>query len=329
MTIALHNLPAAAITLIRKDIQRSVAVKCGTKPVPIPVSHLLEGPISEGTTPPPTLLYEVFRQYDDRLILFPDHLRRYEASFRHLYPTVACEGALLAVSAAVESLLEAHRAEFPIRQNIKILSWGPTPEQCLCYYIRSSYPPDEWYTTGIRAGLLVNADRGSNPNDKVVQADLRLRATTAQACLSAFEVLLLHGGEADPLVPEGSRSNFILVKGAGSDAVVESSMDEDILIGITLLAVKRECAAAGIPFHQRKLRLSDVLQADAVAMLGTSVGVLPIKEVVVGLSELPNLPPFAQGAFTPSGEGVAVHTKRSNEHPLMLHLQKAYTATTF
>eukprot|EP00658_Telonema_sp_P-2_P051053 TRINITY_DN39064_c0_g1_i1.p1 TRINITY_DN39064_c0_g1~~TRINITY_DN39064_c0_g1_i1.p1 ORF type:complete len:145 (+),score=39.31 TRINITY_DN39064_c0_g1_i1:48-482(+) len=85
-----------------------------------------------GTTP---LLYEVFRQYDDRLILYPDHMQRYEKSLSHVYPTASVDANTNAVRMAVDALMKAHADEAPIRQNIKIVSWGPSPHECICYYL--------------------------------------------------------------------------------------------------------------------------------------------------------------------------------------------------
>ena len=327
--MSLQALPSSVVALMRKDVRRSVAVLCAATPTLLPVPAIMEGEVpAEAVSGAPTLLYEVFRQYDDRLILYPDHMLRYEKSLSHVYPTASVDANTKAVRVAVETLMKAHADEFPIRQNIKIVSWGPSPYECVCYYIHSRYPPDEWYTQGIRTGLLVDADR-SNPNDKVVQADLRQRAAAAQKELDAFEVLLLNKGDADPLVPEGSRSNYILVSGNGKDAAVLSSEDEDILIGITLTAVQRVCGRLGIHYHKRKLRLSDVLEADAIAMLGTSVGVLPMRELVVSKGDLASLPPKCQKLFVPRGDNMAALLKPSQDNPIIQQLVEAYTSAIF
>lgn len=326
--MSLHSIPSSVVALMRKDVRRSVAVLCAATPTLLPVPTIMEGEVPAevvGTTP---LLYEVFRQYDDRLILYPDHMQRYEKSLSHVYPTASVDANTNAVRMAVDALMKAHADEAPIRQNIKIVSWGPSPHECICYYIQSSYPPDGWYTQGIRMGLLVDADR-TNPNDKVVQSDLRQRAGDAQKVLEAYEVLLLNKGDSDPLVPEGSRSNYILVSGKGKDAAVLSSVDEDILIGITLTAVQRVCGKLGIPFHKRKLRLSDVLEADAIAMLGTSVGVLPVRELVVTKEGLPALPPACQKLFVPRSDNTAALLKPSHDHPIIQQLVEAYTSAIF
>lgn len=325
----MQSIPSSVVALMRKDVRRSVAVLCAATPTLLPVPAIMEdeGPAKVVACTAP-LLYEVFRQYDDRLILYPDHMLRYEKSLSHVYPSASVDTNTNAIRVAVDALMKAHAEEYPIRQNIKIVSWGPSPYECVCYYIHSSYPPDEWYAQGIRAGLLMDADR-ANPNDKVVQADLRQRAVDAQKVLEAYEVLLVNKGNPDPLVPEGSRSNFILVSGKGKDAAVLSSEDEDILIGITLTAVQRVCGKLGIPFHKRKLRLSDVLEADAVAMLGTSVGVLPIRELVVTKGDLSALPPQYQKLFVPRDDNKAALLKPSHDHPVVQQLVEAYTSAIF
>ena len=75
---------------------------------------------------------------------------------------------------------------------------------------------------------------------------------------------------------------------------------------------------------------SDVLQADAIAMLGTSVGVLPIRELVVEKADISALPPDSQRLFSPtSSDNVAALQKPSQDHPVVQQLVAAYTSATF
>jgi len=142
---------------------------------------------------------------------------------------------------------------------------------CL-YFVNAHYPPPELYAEGVTLRLLRDAQR-ELPNAKIVQATLRERAVEEQKRTGCFEVLLCH---KDGLVPEGSRSNFLLIAANGH---VEMSCDEDVLLGITRKAVEECCAAAGIPVTKRKLYVDDVMNATAIAMTGTSVGVLPVARV--------------------------------------------------
>lgn len=170
--------------------------------------------------------------------------------------------------------------------------------------IKSFYPPESWYETGAVLGVLLNATR-HDPNAKAIQAEVRGRAVAMQTEFECFEVLLC-GPAPTFYVPEGSRSNYIAITASGT---VLSSPDQDILIGITLGIVKRICRdELNIPFLQRKISLRELLldavsngaqkggggkdtpstsvgggtaengdRIVALAMTGTSVGVLPIR----------------------------------------------------
>jgi branched-subunit amino acid aminotransferase/4-amino-4-deoxychorismate lyase len=140
------------------------------------------------------------------------------------------------------------------------------------YFIKAFYPPPEMYAKGTTLRILRDAQRDL-PNAKVIQATLRERAIDEQTRTGCFEVLLCH---KDGLVPEGSRSNYFLISRQGE---VVMSRDEDVLLGITRLAIEDCCRAAGIPVVKRALYEKDVMDAEAVAMTGTSVGVLPVARI--------------------------------------------------
>ena len=178
--------------------------------------------------------------------------------------------------------------------NVKIMCWQQDDTNVyvvVSFLIKSTYPPLSWYVDGITVGLLLNAQR-SDPNHKVVHEALRERAALAQSSLGAFEVLLVSplmisvSASIDLITvrgvtfpkkslkaPEGSRSNYLLVDSSGE---VVSSLHSDILVGVTMSVVD-ECLERRVTY--RPLFLEDVLMAQAIAMLGTSVGVLPIRRL--------------------------------------------------
>jgi branched-subunit amino acid aminotransferase/4-amino-4-deoxychorismate lyase len=140
------------------------------------------------------------------------------------------------------------------------------------YFVKAFYPPKSLYEEGAYLRLLHNAHR-TDPNAKIIQSTLRERAATLEQKTGCFEVLLCHD---DGLVTEGARSNYFLVSAEGE---VVMSADDDVLLGITRQAIEACCAEAGIPVVKRKLYVADVLAAPAIAMTGTSVGVLPVSRV--------------------------------------------------
>ncbi|AAZ10815.1 Aminotransferase class IV, putative [Trypanosoma equiperdum] len=150
------------------------------------------------------------------------------------------------------------------------------------YYVTSFFPPEDWYEEGTRYAMLYDAQRHT-PNAKILQVPLRERAKALQQTTNAFEVLLVSDNRRHYLVPEGSRSNYLIVSG---DESLLCSLEEDILVGITLRVARRAAACARLPpLRHRKLVLGDICLAKSIAMLGTSPGVLPIKEIQVFYDE--------------------------------------------
>lgn len=224
---------------------------------------------------------------------------------------------------AVRDVIAA-QPEDNIEQNVKVIAWlgdrkentmenvalgtnilplGEVPHpssrfSIAAFFITSTYPPVAWYEAGggTHVALLYHAAR-SNPNAKIVQAPLRLRAAEQQKRLHAFESLLVHGPEDAYKVPEGTRSNLLcILETAHNEVAVVGSLDKDILVGVTLSALRQRVTkylaaqsllpsqaerALQLQWHQRDVVLADVLLARSLVMLGTSVGVLPISTVTV------------------------------------------------
>lgn len=265
----------------------------------------------------------------------------------------------------------AAQPEDDVEQNLKVIAWLGTPTSiddpgCIlpspptalhpsdffsvaAFYITSTYPPTSWYEAGggTRVALLYHAAR-SNPNAKIVQAPLRQRAAEQQKRLGVFESILVHAAEDGYKAPEGSRSNFlcILDEGAVGDGdggaalpTVVGSKDRDILVGVTLCALRqgvgRYSDPHGAPFRweQRDVTLADILKARSVVMLGTSVGVLPIASIVVseGEEEHAELQRYilahGQACGTPQvdrRDGVGLVHKQSTTDPVVHALMKLY-----
>lgn len=252
--------------------------------------------------------YDVVRFRGGKGLFTRDHMQRLHRSVAALYDvnisTVEGNADVLAqwikqCTEAVHKVAEQQGQDD--EQNVKIIVWRSSEtadvgtDLVFCaFFIDSFYPPKSWYDVAWTAAdvadvcsqsstskrpvfaCLYDAAR-ENPELKIVQAALRQRAVEQQKRLHAFESLLVHSADDHFLAPEGSRSNYILVKGNGD---VVSSMESDILMGITLLATRRHCITHGISFEHRRLTLADVVHARSICMLGTSVGVLPIESLI-------------------------------------------------
>jgi branched-subunit amino acid aminotransferase/4-amino-4-deoxychorismate lyase len=166
------------------------------------------------------------------------------------------------------------------------------------FMLTSFYPPAAWYATGAVVGAMTAAR--PDPHSKVPMPEMRGRAARLQKEHGVFEVLLRR--PSDGALTEGSRSNFLLIMSradAGAESAAEAtpssssatpaalrgiavveSLDEDVLLGVTRTAVERVCAAHGVPVVKRVIRDADVRAALGMALTGTSLGVLPVREVV-------------------------------------------------
>ncbi|CCW60640.1 unnamed protein product [Phytomonas sp. EM1] len=190
--------------------------------------------------------------------------------------------------------LSQENATFEEDQNLKVVMWlkpgacsadcacppGEKPDQLLfiIYFIKSFFPPPEWYVEGTQFALLFNARR-QNPRLKVMQPQLIHRVKQLRERSGAFEVMLVHDETNNFLVPESSRSNYLLISESGK---ILCSEKDHILMGVTLIATNRAAVRAGLsPIEHRNLTLKDVCSSYSLVMLGTSPGVLPVRELLL------------------------------------------------
>ncbi|EKF39324.1 hypothetical protein MOQ_000450 [Trypanosoma cruzi marinkellei] len=243
------------------------------------------------------LVYGMMRVRNQGVMFEKDHIQRlYEncvlaATSKPLSdentPSFPVEGVTKSIR---EYILSEHKESGDI--NLKFVTWLPpfssssSTEEAwqkflshfsyVVYFVKSFFPPKEWYKEGIRISLMYNARRHT-PNAKIIQAPLRSRAKSLQESSGAFEVFFVWDKEEHFLVPEGSRSNYLLVT---EDGRVFCSLQKDTLRGITLHTVKRVASTTGLAaIEHRPIYLGDLCLAKAIAMLGTSPGVLPVREI--------------------------------------------------
>lgn len=323
------------------------------------------------------IAYDVLRVRNQKCLFFQDHMSRLQRSSQALLlsgdhklhsQTVAPAGGGDGTTVVVEwqrwfapivnaVLHVVENQDDPLaEQNVKIVVWRQQQAQrnheddstALCFgafFIPSFYPPRSWYlppsqlqvvaNCGASLACLYGAAR-DNPALKIVQATLRQRAADQQKRLGVFESILVHAASDAFRCPEGSRSNYILMT---NDGQVLSSQEEDILMGCTLLALRRHCKAQQIPFEHRVLTLRDICAARSVCMLGTSVGVLPIQcvtvyaneadkqtflEATAGLDEVH----VEEERSLPEGV-VGKIAKRSSEDPLVQELIRYYDSEAY
>lgn len=140
----------------------------------------------------------------------------------------------------------------------------------LAYFIKSFYPPKEFYKEGIHT-ILFHYER-ENPNAKIQMASFREEVARELEKNNAFEALLVN---KDGYIPEGSRSNMFFVKGDR----IYTAPKGDVLLGITRKYILQVCEELNIKIIEENIHMGDLKKLDGAFMSGTSVNVLPISSV--------------------------------------------------
>lgn len=255
-------------------------------------SSAAAGGAADDAAPTYQLVYDVMRSRNGHILFKKSYAERFTHSLALAAPVHALPAQLRSL---VQSRLQAY-IESPgvyldgaTERNVKLLSWIPataastTQEEAfpipgIVMLVKSSYPSESMYREGAKLGLLFNAHR-TNPNAKVAQMGLRDRANAYLAENDVYEVLLVHDAADAYLVPEGSRSNYLLQK---SDGTWWCSAEEDILVGITLKTTYRVVQACGLGSVQHaKLTLKDILESKSLFILGTSPTIMPVQSVLL------------------------------------------------
>lgn len=140
----------------------------------------------------------------------------------------------------------------------------------LAYFIKSFYPPEEYYKKGIHT-ILFHYKR-ENPNAKIQMESFREEVAKELEGKNAFEALLVN---KDGYIPEGSRSNMFFVKG---DKLYTAPRG-DVLLGITRKYIFQVCEELNVKIIEENIHIDDLKKLDGAFMSGTSVNVLPISSI--------------------------------------------------
>ena len=140
----------------------------------------------------------------------------------------------------------------------------------LVFFIKSFYPPKEYYKDGIHTTLF-HYER-KNPNAKVQMSNFKMEVAKKLEEKNAFEALLV---SEDGYIPEGSRSNMFFVK----KGKLYTAPKGDVLLGITRKHIFQVCEELGIKIIEENIHVGDLDKLDGAFMTGTSVNVLPISSI--------------------------------------------------
>ena len=112
----------------------------------------------------------------------------------------------------------------------------------------------------------------TNPRAKVLNSDARIIANDTIAEKKLFEVILK---DNKGFITEGSRSNIFFIKGNR----LITPQEKDVLQGITRLNVLKLCKSEKIELIEKKIHLSEISEMDSAFITGTSLKILPIRNI--------------------------------------------------
>jgi len=212
-------------------------------------------------------IYEVVRIIDGVPLYLNEHMERLEKSAKIL--GININRSISEIISDIKTLIEVNKEN---NMNVKIV--------CTCvehglvniyvYFIKSFYPSKEMYDKGIKT-ILYDLER-KNPNAKVSNIDIRSKINKEREKFDAFEALLVnHKGQ----ITEGSRSNVFFVR----DERLYTPPAGKVLLGVTRDKIFRLCSEKDIEIIEKDIYLDDLSSFDGGFITGTSINVLPIKEI--------------------------------------------------
>lgn len=212
-------------------------------------------------------IYEVIRVIDGVPVYLEDHLSRMRESANIVNKDLGISEK--EIREDIKAVILRNNIS---NLNIKLL-WAEASELgnvFIVYCVESFYPPEDYYTNGIKT-ILYTHER-DNPNAKVLVTSFKEDVTKAMTMNDAFEALLV---SKDGYITEGSRSNIFFVK----DEIIYTAPKEEILLGITRKHLFIIANILNIKIIEKSIHKDDINDLDGAIMTGTSVNMLPIAKI--------------------------------------------------
>jgi len=225
---------------------------------------------NESVTDTGMSVYEIIRIEQGIPLFSDDHLDRLFSSINILNLKIAETKSEL--KSYIHTIIDKNNVNTgKIKLIIHFNNKNNANEQDLLIYFTSYYfPAENEYQKGVSVGLC-KAIR-SNPNAKILNIKARKKANDAIAEAKVFEVLLL---DNKGFITEGSRSNIFFSKGS----TIYTPFSADVLQGITRKNIFRICEQHNIKLVEQNIRLSEIENYEAAFLSGTSLKILPIKNI--------------------------------------------------
>ncbi len=213
------------------------------------------------------VIYEVIRVISGVPLFYNDHVTRFLNSIKNAgYNTHLTKRQLsLRIKALIDiNILSEGNIKFQLCFN------STKPEIFTAWICPFLYPDKQLYLEGVSMTKLF-AER-INPNIKVFNKDLSLKAASIISNTDAYEILLV---DKSGYVTEGSRSNIFFIK----DDEIFTPKVSSVLPGITRLKVIKASNNANIICNEVKIKAISISEYQGAFITGTSLKVLPVKNI--------------------------------------------------
>ena len=212
------------------------------------------------------LVYEVIRVYERNPSFLKDHLERFSNSLLKFSINYSID--YEEIGERILRLVEKSQVK---NNNVKLVLLEEEGKyNLLIYFIKSFYPPREYYEEGVNTILYFH--ERENPNIKYSAKDFREKVALKLEKNQAFEALLYN---KDKKILEGSRSNIFFIK----DGKLITAPGDLVLQGITRKHILRAAEEVEMDIVFKSLKLDELKSVDACFMSGTSIGMLPIGKI--------------------------------------------------
>lgn len=206
-------------------------------------------------------VYEVIRVVDGIPLFLEEHLERFYKSAEIAGKTIRYSS--LQIRKILGELInanEVHVGNILISCKINLKA----------FFISHSYPTQDQYKLGVGCGLL-RAER-RNPNAKVFQTEVRVRANEMISREGFYEVLLV---DAEGRITEGSRSNVFFISGNE----LHTPPAGQVLLGITRQKTLQCASFLGLNWKEMEIEHTQLGGFDAAFITGTSPNILPVSQI--------------------------------------------------
>ncbi len=211
-------------------------------------------------------IYEVVKIINGIPLFFENHINRLYQSAQHKkteIPFIKDE-----IKDSVYKLIKINtinegRLKFAVRfyqSDIKLI----------CFYLNPIIPSENDYKYGIK--IISIKEERKNPNAKIINYRLRTKVNNLIKGNDIFEVLLVNN---ENIITECSKSNIFFIK----DDCIYTPLSKDVLPGITGHCISEICRRNKINLKECNINFSEIPNYDAAFITGTSIAVLPVKQI--------------------------------------------------